>query len=208
MTTLPFVAFAPLLSGNGALFRRPSGSSADRDDFHRRLLQHAPEPVLTGRRHLLVLILGDGPRYSSRRRYRLPALGIRRQKTFAVNIPYRGSEGPLHLLIESTGIKVEGEGEWHARKHGASKRRVWRKIHLAVYEETLEVRAVEITGRHVDDATVWPDLLGQIPADEPIGGVTTDGTYDTRKCDGAMASVAPDVRLLLSSMSYSPSVGK
>jgi hypothetical protein len=46
----------------------------------------------------------------------------RRQKTLAVNIPYRGSEGPLHLLIDSTGIKVEGEGEWNARKHGGPKR--------------------------------------------------------------------------------------
>jgi len=42
----------------------------------------------------------------------------RRQKTLAVNIPHRGSQGPLHLLIDSTGIKVEGEGEWNARKHG------------------------------------------------------------------------------------------
>ncbi len=41
----------------------------------------------------------------------------RRQKALAVNIPYRGSQGPLHLLIDSTGIKVEGEGEWHTRKH-------------------------------------------------------------------------------------------
>ena len=47
----------------------------------------------------------------------------RRQKTLAVNIPYRGSKGPLHLLIDSTGIKVEGEGEWHARKHGGPTRR-------------------------------------------------------------------------------------
>ena len=46
----------------------------------------------------------------------------RRQKTLAVSIPYRGSKGPLHLLIDSTGIKVEGEGEWHARKHGGPKR--------------------------------------------------------------------------------------
>ena len=53
----------------------------------------------------------------------------RRQKTLKVNIPYRGSQGPLHLLIENTGIKVEGEGEWNARKHGGTKRRVWRKIH-------------------------------------------------------------------------------
>ena len=54
----------------------------------------------------------------------------RRQKTLKVNIPYRGSGGPLHLLIDSTGIKVEGEGEWNARKHGGTKRRVWRKIHI------------------------------------------------------------------------------
>ena len=48
----------------------------------------------------------------------------RRQKTRAVNIPHRGSQGPLDLLIDSTGIKVEGEGEWNARQHGGAKRRV------------------------------------------------------------------------------------
>lgn len=53
----------------------------------------------------------------------------RRQKTLKANIPYRGSDGTLHLLVDSTGIKVEGEGEgeWNARKHGGTKRRVWRK---------------------------------------------------------------------------------
>ena len=56
----------------------------------------------------------------------------RRQKTLDVNIPYRGAQGPLHLLIDRKGIKVEGEGEWNARKHGGPKRRVWRKIHLGL----------------------------------------------------------------------------
>tara|TARA_R110002073_G_scaffold159180_1_gene314408 strand:+ start:543 stop:1397 length:855 start_codon:yes stop_codon:yes gene_type:complete len=111
----------------------------------------------------------------------------RRQKTLAVNIPYRGSRGPLHLLIDSTGIKVEGEGEWHARKHGGPKRRVWRKIHLGIDEQTLEVRAVEITGSHLGDAPVLHDLLSQIPASEEIGSVTADGAYDTRKCHDAIA---------------------
>ena len=46
------------------------------------------------------------------------------------DIPYRGSQGQLHLLIDSTGIRAEGEGGWHARKHGGPKRRLWRKIHL------------------------------------------------------------------------------
>ena len=111
----------------------------------------------------------------------------RRQKTLAVNIPYRGSNGPLHLLIDSTGIKVEGEGEWNARKHGGPKRRVWRKIHLGIDEKTLEVRAVEITGSHIGDAPVLPDLLNQIPANEAIGSVTADGAYDTRKGHDAIA---------------------
>ncbi|EBA07836.1 ISSpo9, transposase [Sagittula stellata E-37] len=53
-------------------------------------------------------------------------------------------KGALHLLIDSTGIKVEGEGEWHSRKHGGSKRRVWRKTYLGIDEETLEIRAVEV----------------------------------------------------------------
>ncbi len=87
----------------------------------------------------------------------------RRQKTLDVTIPYRGSEGALHLLVDSTGIKVEGEGcgatvapvgprkraARHTRKHGGSKRRVWRKIHLGIDEKTLEIRAVEVTSRNV-----------------------------------------------------------
>ena len=111
----------------------------------------------------------------------------RRQKTLAVNIPYRGSKGPLDLLVDSTGIKVEGEGEWHARKHGGPKRRVWRKIHLGIDEQTLEVRAVEVTGSHIGDSPMLPELLDQIPADQEIGSVTADGAYDTRKCHDAIA---------------------
>lgn len=116
----------------------------------------------------------------------------RRQKALAVQLPYRGSGGPLHLLVDSTGIKVRGEGEWHARKHGGARRRVWRKVHLAVDEATLEVRAVEITGSGVGDAPVLPDLLGQIPAGEPIASVTADGAYDARGCRDAIANRGAD----------------
>ena len=99
--------------------------------------------------------------------------------------------------MDSTGIKVEGEGEWNASKHGGPKQRVWRKIHLGIDEQTLEIRAVhcpagmlpggEITGSHIGDAPVLPDLLRQIPADEKTGSVTADGAYDTRKCHDAIA---------------------
>ena len=112
----------------------------------------------------------------------------RRQKTLAVSISYRGSQGPLNLLIDSTGIKAEGEGEWYARKHGGAKRRLWRKIHLGVDEQTLEIRAIEITGSNVGDAPMLPELLSQIPPDQEIGSVTADGAYDTRKCHDAIAN--------------------
>ncbi|WP_390910353.1 IS5 family transposase [Pseudosulfitobacter sp. SM2401] len=111
----------------------------------------------------------------------------RRQRTLSVIIPYQGSPGPLHLLIDSTGIKAEGEGEWNAHKHGGPKRRLWRKIHIGIDEETLEIRAVEVTSSGIGDAPMLPDLLDQIPPDEEIGSVTGDGAYDTRKCHDAIA---------------------
>ena len=112
----------------------------------------------------------------------------RRQKTLNVSLPYRGGTGPLNLLIDSTGIKAEGEGEWNARKHGGPKRRMWRKIHIGIDEETLEVRAIEVTTSNVGDAPMLPELLNQIPADQTIGSVTADGAYDTRRCHDVIAA--------------------
>ena len=109
----------------------------------------------------------------------------RRQRTLSVAIPYKGSAGPLHLLIDSTGIKAEGEGEWNARKHGGSKRRLWRKIHIGIDAETLEIRAIEVTSSSIGDAPMLPDLLSQIPPDQELGSVTADGAYDRRKCHDA-----------------------
>lgn len=111
----------------------------------------------------------------------------RRQKTLSVAIPYKGSAGPLHLLVDSTGIKTEGEGEWNARKHGGPKRRLWRKIHIGIDEETLEIRAIEVTSSSIGDAPMLPDLLSQIPPDQELGCVTADGAYDTRRCHDAIA---------------------
>ena len=56
----------------------------------------------------------------------------RRQKRLAVQVPYRRADGPLHLLVDSTGIEFLGDGEWQARKHGPQRRRQWRKVHLAM----------------------------------------------------------------------------
>jgi Transposase DDE domain len=111
----------------------------------------------------------------------------RRQKTLKVNIPYRGSDGPLRLLVDSTGIKVEGEGEWNARKHAGTKRRVWRKIHIGIDEKSLEIRAAEFTTSDVGDAPMLPELLDQIPLEQEFASVTADGAFDTRKCHDAIA---------------------
>ena len=125
-----------------------------------------------------------------------------------VNIPYRGSQGPLHLLIDSTGIKAEGEGcvgivaqpgprkpvARNARKHGGSKRvrrrLTWRKIHLGIDERSLETKAVEFTSSDIGDAPMLPELLDRFPPDQDISSgepANADGAYDTRKCHDAIA---------------------
>ena len=68
----------------------------------------------------------------------------RRQKALAVSLCGRASAGGLHLLVDSTGINMMGEGEWKTRKHGASYRRQWCKVHLGIDAETLEIRAIEV----------------------------------------------------------------
>ena len=110
----------------------------------------------------------------------------RRQKTLAVQIPYRRADGPLNLLVDSTGIKFLGDGEWQARKHGVQGRRQWRKVHLAMDTDTSDIRAVEFTPSSDGDSPILPELLGQIPEDEQIDTVTADGAYDTRRCHAAI----------------------
>ena len=105
-----------------------------------------------------------------------------------MSLPYRGGTGPLNLVIDSTGIKAEGESEWTARKHGGPKRRIWRKIHNGIEEKTLEVRAAKVTTSTVGDAPMLPELPNQIPADQTIGSVTADGAYDTRRCHDVIAA--------------------
>lgn len=111
----------------------------------------------------------------------------RRQGTVTIQIPYRRSGGDLNLLVDSTGVKVRGDGEWQVRRHGPSRRRQWRKVHLAMDAATGDICAVEFTSSREGDSPVLPDLLAQIPADQPIGTVTADGAYDTRTCHTAIA---------------------
>jgi len=111
----------------------------------------------------------------------------RRQKYLRVNVKRSLSKEGLHLLVDSTGIKFVGEGEWKRKKHGAEYRRQWRKVHIGINAETLEICAIEITDNSVGDAQMLPELLAQIPADEPISSVRGDGAYDTKRCHQAIA---------------------
>ena len=104
----------------------------------------------------------------------------RRQRTVTIQIPHRRSGGPLNLLVDSTGVTMLGCGEWQVRKHGSSRRRQWRQVRLAMDADTGDVRALEFTSSHQGDSPVLPDLLAQIPSDQPIGTVTADGAHDTR----------------------------
>lgn len=112
----------------------------------------------------------------------------RRQKTLQTQLSYQPSQSPLNLLVDSTGIKFLGEGEWKRKKHGAEYRREWRKVHLGIDAQTLEIRAIEVTSNAIGDAPMLPELLAQIPADEPISAVYADGAYDTRDCLDAIAN--------------------
>lgn len=111
----------------------------------------------------------------------------RRQKTLQVAIEVVPTTTGLHLLVDSTGIKMLGEGEWKTKKHGADYRRQWRKVHLGIDAATLEIRAMEVTDNSIGDAPMLPYLLGQVSTEEQIASVSGDGAYDTKGCHEAIA---------------------
>ncbi len=102
----------------------------------------------------------------------------RRAKTLTVHLPTT-VQGPIYAVLDSTGLKVFGEGEWKVRQHGYSKRRTWLKLHLSVDEASGEIQAEVLTEASVDDAEAALELLEQTPAEiEQLGG---DGAYDKEK---------------------------
>jgi hypothetical protein len=102
----------------------------------------------------------------------------RRAKVLKVDLP-SNQKGPIHAVLDSTGLKVYGEGEWKVRKHGYSKRRTWRKLHLCVDEASGEIEAEVLTDASVDDAEITEELLKQTKAE--IEQMSGDGAYDKEK---------------------------
>jgi hypothetical protein len=119
----------------------------------------------------------------------------RRMKTLEIDIPVQPTDKARHVVIDSTGVKVYGEGEWKTRQHGVSKRRTWRKLHLALDEATGEILAVVASSNDTADCEVISMLLEQIEGE--IEQVSADGAYDTRTCHdvirdrGAKAVIPP-----------------
>src|SRR5215213_5763157 len=108
----------------------------------------------------------------------------------ATSLAQAQARGPVHVVIDSTGLKVHGAGEWLAEKHGARGRRTWRKLHLAVDPESGEILASELTTSEEGDAALVGPLLAQIAG--PIASVTADGAYDGEPVYRAVAARQPD----------------
>jgi hypothetical protein len=120
----------------------------------------------------------------------------RRSATVEVPEFVRRQDGPIHLAIDFTGLKIMGDGEWHAHKHRTSnKRRAWRKLHLGVDAEG-SIVASELTDSSVDDASVGAAMIDRLAV--AIERFTADGAYDTRAIYEALgAAGTPGVTIVI-----------
>ncbi len=110
----------------------------------------------------------------------------RRMAGLEVGLPVKQSKKPRHLVIDSTGVKVYGEGEWKVRSHGASKRRTWRKLHLCIDAATGEMIVAAASENSVSDCQMFPEMLRAIAEEEEIEQISADGSYDRRKVYDAL----------------------
>ena len=101
----------------------------------------------------------------------------RRSASLSVSLGRRASQGPIDLIIDSSGLAIVGEGEWAAAKHGGNGRRGWKKLHLGV-DACGEILAQVLTASNVDDGTTGVDIITN--ATQPIRSITADAAYDTR----------------------------
>ncbi|QRM35541.1 IS5 family transposase [Microvirga sp. VF16] len=104
-------------------------------------------------------------------------------------------EGPVHILIDSTGLQVYGAGPWREEKHGARSRRGWRKLHLALDADSGEIIAHIMTDQDTGDASQVEPVLEQI--DVPIGQFTADGAYDGKPAYDAVTSHSANAAVVI-----------
>lgn len=114
-------------------------------------------------------------------------LSLRQKNLVLPSLQQTQPGGSKHLVIDSTGLKLYGEGEWKVRKHGKSKRRTWLKLHLTINERTQEIEAYVLTGDNVHDCETLPEMLRQVNGN--ICQVTGDGAYDTHDSYAAVINI-------------------
>ena len=102
---------------------------------------------------------------------------------------WKQTTAPVHVVIDSTGLKVYGASEWQAEKHGERGRRTWRKLHLAIDPDSSEILASELTTNEIGDPSMVDPLLDQIPGS--IASVMADGAYDGEPVYRAIAERQP-----------------
>jgi hypothetical protein len=118
----------------------------------------------------------------------------RRARSSNVRTAQRARSGPLYLVVDATGLKVFGQGEWTTWKHGARHTGLgWRKLHIGVDEDGFIV-ASALTDATTQDASVVPDLLKQL--DAPIESFTADGAYDKRSVYAAVLAARTTPRIV------------
>lgn len=122
-----------------------------------RTLFHLPLRAAQGLLEGLIFLLGLNLKVSHYSRLSRRAVTLDIQ----LNALKNSGKNPTDLVIDSTGLKIFGEGEWKMRTHGKQKRRTWRKYHVSVNPATHEVTAVELTQANVHDCTVLPALLSK-----------------------------------------------
>lgn len=101
----------------------------------------------------------------------------------------------MHLLVDSTGLKLCGSGEWLLEKHDTKTRRDWRKLHIAVDADTEQIAAAALTTSDVDDASQVGALLDQM--DGPFASFTADGAYDQEGVYGHVPAHHPEVSVIV-----------
>jgi hypothetical protein len=118
----------------------------------------------------------------------------KRGQTLKVKLPKK-AHGRLNIVMDSTGMKIYGEGEWTVRMHGQSKRRTWRKLQVGVDPDSGEIQAAVLTENSISDDEMAETLFQQIA--RPIAAFAADGSYDKRKVYGSLHSHSPDARGLI-----------
>ncbi len=118
----------------------------------------------------------------------------RRAESLDVVCPRPGS-GPVHLLVDSTGLKLCGSGEWLLEKHGTKTRRSWRKLHIAVDADTGQIAAATLTTSDLDDAAQVGALLDQVNG--PVTSFTADGAYDRNGVYGEVVARHPEASVIV-----------